>query len=112
MSFLQNVRVVIRELFAPLHVANRFDPDAAVLYHCVAIRIAGVIDESRFVPIDRGIDDDVVVDREQVRVMPLALLIGIASVGLGRSQTLACILDQPRSRGNPLVGKSAQPLNG
>ena len=39
----------------------------------VAVRIARVVDEARLVAVDRRVDHDVVVDREQIGVVPLAI---------------------------------------
>src|SRR5215216_5036412 len=40
MSLLQHVRVIVRQLLPGLDIANRLDPDTAVLDHSIAVRIA------------------------------------------------------------------------
>ena len=66
----------------------------------VAIRVARVVDEPRLVAVHRRVDHDVVVDREQKRVMALVAVVGIPRVGLRRRQRCARVLDQSRASGN------------
>jgi hypothetical protein len=70
-----------------------------------------MIDEARLVPADRGVDHDIIVDREEKRVMPFVLRIRIARVGFVRRQSLAGVLDQPRTRGNNSRRERPEPLN-
>jgi hypothetical protein len=70
-----------------------------------------MIDEARLVPADRGVDHDIVVDREEKCVVPLALRIRVARVGFVRRQSLARVFDQPRARGNDSRRERAEPLN-
>jgi hypothetical protein len=110
-AFLEHVRVVVRELFARLDVANGLDPNATVVDHGVAIRIARVIDESRLVAVDGGVDHDVVVDREQERVMSFAVDVGISRVGFGGREPLTRVFDETRPRGNSARSECTEPLN-
>lgn len=110
MPFLQLVRVVVRQLLSRRYVADRFDPDSPIVNHRVAVRIAGVIDEPRVVPVDRRVDHDVIVDREQERVMAGAVF-RIARVGDGWRQSLARVLDQPCAGGNAPGGERAKSLD-
>ena len=111
MSFLELVGVVVRELFAGLDVANRLDPDASVVDHRIAVRPARVVDEAGLVAIHGGVDDDVVVNREEVSVMHLAWNVGIACVGLGGCQALPAVFDQARAATDAPRGERAAAMN-
>src|SRR5678815_1169453 len=112
MSLVEDVRVVIRELLARGDVADRLDPDATVVDDRIAVRIARVIDEPRVVAVDGGVDHDVVVDREEKRVVSLINAIGVTGIrGVG-CETLAGIFDETRSRWNATRGERAQSLHG
>ena len=111
MALVEDVGVVVRQLFARLDVANRLDPDTAVVDHRVAVRVARVVDEPCLVAADGGVDYHVVVDREKERVVPFSLDVGIARVGLGRSETLAGVFDETYTRRDAAGGECAQALN-
>lgn len=111
MTLLQHVRVVIRQLFAGSDVPNRIDPDSPILDDRVAVGITGVVDESCIVSIHRGIDDDIIVDGEEISMMPLLRIIRISLVRLLWSETLAGVFDQARARRDRTNCKSAEPLN-
>src|SRR6185369_7048569 len=111
MPFLEHVRVIVRELLPRLDIANRLDPDAIFIDHGIAVRIAGVIEEARVVPVDGGVDHHMIVDGEEIGVMPLTLDVRIPRVGLGRSEPLSRILDEARARGNAARRKATEPLN-
>jgi len=70
-----------------------------------------MIDEARFVPADRGVDHDVIVDGEKEGMMPLLVDVGVARVRLGRRQPLPGIFDEARARGNRASGECTEPLN-
>jgi hypothetical protein len=95
---VEEVRVVVRQLFAGFDVADRLDPDASVLDYGIAIRRARVIDEPRLVSVDGGVDDDVVVDREEIRVMALIDAVGIPRI---RSTASRRECDASRTRRAP-----------
>ena len=97
MTLVQNVRVIIRKLFARFHIADGFYPDALVIDDRIAVGITGVIDETGFVSVYRGVDDNVVIDGEQVRVMPVRFVIRVPLICLLRSQPLSGVFDQSRS---------------
>lgn len=47
--------VVVAELFTGSDVADRHDPDPAILFFCLAVRVAGVVEKHRrAMPIDDG----------------------------------------------------------
>jgi hypothetical protein len=70
-----------------------------------------VVDESRFVAVDGGVDHDVVVDREQEGVVTLAFDVGITRLRLGWGQTFARILDEPRAGRDSTRRESTEPLD-
>jgi hypothetical protein len=70
-----------------------------------------VVDETRFVAADRGVDHNVVVDREEKCVMPLSIDVGITRVGLRWRQPLARILDETRTGGNATRRECAKSLD-
>src|SRR3954471_2619406 len=110
-SFLEDVRVVVGELLARPHVANGFDPDATVLDDSVAVRIARVVYEPRCVAVHRRIDHDVVVDREQERVVALTSAVGIARIRFSRRESRARILDQAGTSRNATCRERAHSLD-
>src|SRR5882672_4604487 len=61
--------VVVVELFARLDVAQRFDEDAPLLDHGLAVRVAGVVDVARLVAADARVDHRALVDDEEERVV-------------------------------------------
>ena len=97
MSFLEYVRVIIRQLFARFHIADRLDPDPAVLDDRITVGVARVVDEPRIVAIHGGVDDGVIIYREEIGVMPVPLVVGVPLVGLFRRQPLSGVLDQAGS---------------
>jgi len=111
MSFLENVGVIIRQLFARFHIAYRLDPDPPVVYDGVAVRIARVVDEAGIVAVHRCIDDDVIVDGEEVCVMPPSFIVGVPRVGFFWREPLAGVFDQPRPFWDCLCGECAQSLD-
>ena len=111
-TLIENVGVIIRQLFAGFHIADSLDPYAKVVYDGIAIRVTRVIDESRVISIYRGIDDDVVIDREEVGVVTLSIIIRVTGICLSRREPLAGVLDEPRPRRNSVCGKCAHSLYG
>ena len=85
MSLIENVGVIIRKLFARFHIADGLDPYTLVVDHGIAVGITGVVYEPRFIPIDRSIDDDVIIDREEIRVVSRCCVIGVSRVCVSRS---------------------------
>src|SRR3954466_5609501 len=75
------VLIIVHELRAGGDRLDRLDEDPLAIVDCFAIRIAGVIDESRLVSVDRCIDHRLVVDGEQERVVTRHLLIVVSLVG-------------------------------
>jgi hypothetical protein len=67
---IENVGVVIRQLFARPDIANRLDPDSSVVDYRITVGIARMVDEPRVVSPDGSVDHDVIVDRKKKSVMP------------------------------------------
>jgi YVTN family beta-propeller protein len=105
-ALFELVGIIVRQFLPGLHIPDRLDPDSPFLDHGVAVGIAGVIDESGVVALERGIDHDVIVDGEEERVMPVAI-VWIAGIGLLRREALPGVFDQARALGNELGGKGA-----
>src|SRR3954471_6957500 len=59
MPLVEHIRVIVRELLSGRHVPNSLDPDAAIVDDGIAVRIAGVVDESGVVTVDGCVDHDV-----------------------------------------------------
>src|SRR6185437_9517677 len=111
-ALVEHVGVVIRQLLAGRDRAHRLDPDAPIVYHGIAIRLARVIDVARIVAADGGVDDDIIVDGEQEGVVPLERRVGIARVRRRGRQPLTRVLDEARSGGDSRGGKGAESLDG
>lgn len=111
-AFLEDILVVVGELFAGRDVPDRVDPDLRSLSHRIAIGLARVVDPPRGVAAHGGIDHDAVVDGEQEGMVPLAGDVGIARVGLGRRQELAGVFDEAGAGLDPAGGESAAALDG
>ena len=112
MPLLEDVRVVVGQLLARADVANCLDPDSAVVNDGIAVRIARVVDEARFVALERRVDHDLVVNRKEKGVVPLACNVGITRVGLRNSEPLPRIFDEPDASRNGTSGKPADALHG
>lgn len=111
MSLIENVGVIIRQLLAGFHIADSLDPDTLVLDDRIAVRVARVIDEPGFIPIDGSIDDDIIVDREKVGMMPIRFVVRIPLICLAGSKSLARVLDEPRSFRDSLRCECTESLN-
>src|SRR5690349_10221621 len=74
------VLIIVRQLGAHRYALDRVDPDMTALDVRVTVRIARVIDETRVVAVEGGVDDPFAVQREQKRVVPLIPLVGISSI--------------------------------
>jgi hypothetical protein len=109
-SLLQHIRVIVRELLAGSDVANGVDPDATVIDYRIAVRIARMIDEPRFVSIESGVDYDIVIDCKEIRMMPLLCTVGISLIRFSRRQALSRILDDSGAGCDRAGGESAEPL--
>jgi len=81
-ALFENIGVIIRQLFAGTDIADGFDPDPPAVYHRVTVGIARVIDEASVVAPYRCIYHDIVIDGEQIRMMPLAESIRVPLVRL------------------------------
>jgi hypothetical protein len=70
-----------------------------------------VVDEARFVSADRRVDHDVVVDREEERVVAFSIDVGITGVGFRRREALTRVFDEPRARWDLACGECAEALD-
>ena len=111
MSLIENVGVIIRQLFSGFHITDSLDPDTLGLDHRIAVRVARVVDEPRFVPIDGRIDDDIVIDCEKVGVMPVRFVVRVSGICLDRRKALAGVFDESRSFRYALRCESTESLN-
>src|SRR5580698_3977250 len=85
--------VVVGELLPGGDGSDRVDEHPRFLDHRLAVRLAAVIDETRIVPVDAGVDHRFVVGDEQEGVVVAVLLALVAAVGLGVRDTLSEVLD-------------------
>ena len=112
MSFLQLIRIIVREFLADLDVAQRLNPNASIINDSVAVGHTRMIDEARLVSVDSRVYNSGVINREQHGVMGLAGDIRIARVRLLRSETFAGIFDQSHAFGNRISRKCTEALHG
>ncbi len=101
--------VVVRELFATGDVACRPDPDRIANHLRVAVRLALVVEESRYIAPDFGISHPATIDRKtpDVATRHLRRLTGMAVAG---QDLLACVVDNARVLGNRLQREDAPPM--
>ena len=111
MPFLEYIGVIIRQLFARFHIADRLNPDPAVLDDRITVGVARVFDEPRIVSIHCCVDDDVIIYREEISMMPVALVIGVSLVRPFRRQPLSGVLDQACSSWDWFRCECTQSLN-
>ena len=106
-------RVVVYQLGAGLDRTDRLDEDAPLLDHCLAVGIARVVDEARLVAVHCGVDHDLLVDREQERVVARHRVVVVAPVGLLVRDALSHrTRNDPRPLANHAKGERPLPLNG
>ncbi len=91
--------VIISQLLARLDGTDRLDVDASSLDDGLAIRIARVVEKTRLVAHDAGIDHRSGIDDEQERVIVVRLLGFVAAVRFLVRHTFADILDEARALG-------------
>src|ERR1700687_1291663 len=91
------VLVVVRELHARLDAPQRVDENLPARDHGLAVRVARVIDETRVssTRVYGTVDDGVLVEGEQERVVTLHLRVIVTPVGLVIVDGLACVLENP-----------------
>ena len=70
-----------------------------------------MVDEARVVPADCRVNDHLVVDDEEERVVPRHLLVVIAAVRLVIANPFACILDDPLTAADKPRRERAVPLD-
>src|SRR5204862_5579702 len=73
--------------------ADRIDEHPSGLDHRFAVRLAGMIHETRLVAVDPGVDHGVRVDGEEESVVVARLFVVVAAIRLGVRYTLAAVLD-------------------
>ena len=78
------------------------DPDVSALDDRFTVRRAGVIDESRLVPLERRVHARATVQDEEKSVMTLHRGVVVAAIGFGVRDLLADVFDDPRAFGNVL----------
>src|SRR5947208_2294643 len=85
--------VVVGELLARLDGADRIDEHPSGLDHRFAVRLAGMIHETRLVAVDPGVDHGVRVDGEEESVVVARPFVVVAAIRLWVRYTLAAVLD-------------------
>src|SRR5678815_830984 len=99
------VRVVpVRQLFPCANVSRGPGPDDTVDHLRVAVRPAGVIDESGEVTADRRIDHGTAVDGEAPDASGLEMTL-LAAPALAVGDPLAVVVDDPRVLGDRRTGE-------
>ena len=114
MRFVEHDAVVVGELLARPDLARRLDEHtvlaavAAVVLvqHGLAVGLAAVVDPARVVAADVGVDDPVVVEREQER-MPAVGIAPVALVDLVMRPQRAAVLDDAQALGQVACGENA-----
>src|SRR5690606_23744437 len=106
------VLVVVDELLPRLDRPDRLYVDVAAVDHGLAVRIAGVIDEARLVPVHGRVYHRAVVEREQEGVAALHLVVIVATVGLRVRDALSHVLDEAGPLPDASGGQGAASLNG
>src|SRR3989304_6778777 len=109
MPFLQLDAVVVTEFLARADRAQRFNVDAVLVIHGLAIGRAAVVDPAGTVALGGGIDHHAVIERKQKRMR--AVIFGIALVRLLFGQALALVLDQPGAGRDARGGEYAFAMN-
>ena len=92
--------VVVAQFFAGRDVARRVDEYTAMFDYGLAVAPALVIDEARIVAADGRVDDRVLVDDEQERVIVVDVVIVITRVRRLVRKPLAQVFDDARAPGN------------
>src|SRR4051812_9169218 len=105
------VLVVVHELRAGGNCLDRLDEDPLAIVDRLAVRIAGVIDETGFVAVDRRVDHRLVVHREQKRVMARHLIVIVSLVRRAPGDALTEILDDPCSLADRANGEGTSALD-
>jgi len=93
--------VVVGEFLARHDVPDGHDLHMVAIRDRLAIRFTGVVDEPRRVPAHVGVDDPMLVERKQVRVLGLLVAVrrgGVAPLAFGLADELARVLDDLRPR--------------
>src|ERR1700683_4654656 len=102
--------VVVGQFLARLDVAPRIDEHAPLFDHRLAIRVAGVVDEARLVPLDTRIDHRARVHDEQEGMAVGGVLVQIAPVCLDVRDPLAQVLDDARALRDAGGGEHAESM--
>src|SRR6185437_3527826 len=100
--------VVVGHLLAGLYRAGGLDEHPPLLDHRLAVGVAGVIEESRVIAVDTGIDDGPRVDDEEEGMSVVRILALVAPVGLRVRHALAEILDDAGALADAAQGEGAQ----
>src|SRR5690606_7810492 len=116
---VQDDAVVVGQLLARGDVADGLDEDAVLarvaavgfLVDRLAVRVAAVVDPAGDVAVDIGVDDVLVVEREQEGMAGLRL-VAVDAVGLGMGAQLALVLHQALALGEGCGGEVAVSMDG
>src|SRR5450432_2472963 len=99
-SLLEHERIVVRQLDTGLNVPDRPDPDLPVQRLGGAVGIAGMVDETRVVAADGGVDVAISREVEEKSVRSLRGVPAIALAGGGRRNDLPQVGDQEPAGAN------------
>src|SRR4051794_12958567 len=105
------VLIVVDELRTGRNCLDRLDEDPLAIVDRLAVRIAGVIDETGFVAVDRRVDHRLVVHREQKRVVARHLIVIVSLVRRAPGDALTEILDDPCSLADRANGEGTSALD-
>src|SRR4029453_6822462 len=97
--FVDFQRVIVKEFLARSDIAHRVDEDAVVFLDRFAVRVAGMVDPSRRVSTDLGVDYLAVIEAE-IECVRIVLVVRSAVPG----DALAGVLDDAGALGNELGG--------
>src|SRR5690606_8550093 len=104
MPLLEDVRIVVRQLLARPDVSDGVDVDVVGLDDGFTVGIARMIDVARDVSADRGIDDRVIIELEEERVVAVHLVVRVAAIRFLVRYVLADVLDETRTLPDSLLG--------
>ena len=112
MAFVQDEVVIVGEFLTPPDRAPHLDEYAPLFLHRLAIRLTRVIDPARRAAAMRGVDHDLVIDREQHGVRRIFLLLAVAQIGFVMADAFARVLDQARPPRQGLEREYAAAMDG
>src|SRR5687767_15663300 len=105
------ILIVVGELHARLDILFRVDPDLPPVDHRFAVRIAGVVDVARVVPLTVAVDHRLLVECEEESVMPPHRLVVVPPIGLGVRDALPGVFDDSLAGPDSFFCEDTAPLN-